>query len=58
MSEQKIRGIPHWRKFKEAANALEKLGAKFPPSFPYAKRRSENEFYTYKKLSKILCASN
>ncbi len=37
MSEQKVRGIPHWRKFKEAANALEKSGAAFPPSFPNAK---------------------
>ena len=37
MSEQKIRGIPHWRKFKEAATALEKSGAQFPPSFPHAK---------------------
>ena len=37
MSEQKIRGIPHWRKFKEAANALEKDGVEFPPSFSQCK---------------------
>ena len=37
MSEQKVRGIPHWRKFKEAANALEKFGEEFPPSLPHAK---------------------
>jgi len=37
MSKQKVRGIPHWRKFKEAANALEKFGAEFPPSLTHTK---------------------
>lgn len=37
MSKQKVRGIPHWRKFKEAANALEKFSAEFPPSLTHTK---------------------